>query len=95
LETSRPLQSPKAAASQLQVASCVLRGLKFTSTFEIWSQHMKNISQSFKSFWSDEEGASAIEYGLLASLIALAITGGATLLGGALNTLFTDIAGQL
>jgi pilus assembly protein Flp/PilA len=56
---------------------------------------MKNISQSFKSFWSDEEGASAIEYGLLASLIALAITGGATLLGGALNTLFTDIAGQL
>ncbi len=56
---------------------------------------MKNISQSFKTFWADEDGASAIEYGLLASLIALAIVGGATALGGALDDLFTNIAGQL
>jgi pilus assembly protein Flp/PilA len=56
---------------------------------------MKNFSQSFKTFWADEDGATAIEYGLLASLIALAITVGATALGGALNTLFNDIAGQL
>ena len=44
---------------------------------------------------SDEDGISAIEYGLMAVLIALAFTAGATLLGGALNTLFTNIAGQL
>ena len=56
---------------------------------------MKKFSQSFKTFWADEDGASAIEYGLLASLIALAITVGATALGGELNTLFNDIAGQL
>jgi pilus assembly protein Flp/PilA len=56
---------------------------------------MKNFSHSFKKFLANEDGASAIEYGLLASLIALAITAGATALGGALNTLFTDIAGQL
>ncbi len=56
---------------------------------------MKNFSQSFKTFWADEDGATAIEYGLLASLVAVAITVGAGLLGGALNTLFTDIAGDL
>ena len=43
---------------------------------------MKNFSQSFKTFWADEDGATAIEYGLLASLIALAIVAGATALGG-------------
>lgn len=44
---------------------------------------------------TDEEGATAIEYGLLAALIALAIVAGATALGGSINTLFTDIAGYL
>jgi pilus assembly protein Flp/PilA len=56
---------------------------------------MKNFSQSFKTFWADEDGATAIEYGLLASLIALAITAGAGALGTALDALFNDIAGQL
>jgi pilus assembly protein Flp/PilA len=56
---------------------------------------MKNFSQSFNTFWADEDGATAIEYGLLAALIALAITAGATALGGSLNTLFLDISGRL
>ena len=56
---------------------------------------MKNFSQSFKTFWADEDGATAIEYGLLASLIALAIVLGATALGGALNDLFNDIATEI
>ncbi len=56
---------------------------------------MKNFSQSFKTFWADEDGATAIEYGLLASLIALAITVGAGALGTQLNTLFNDIAVEL
>lgn len=56
---------------------------------------MKNFSQSIKTFWADEEGATAIEYGLLASLIALAITVGAGLLGTSINGLFTRIAGDL
>ena len=38
---------------------------------------------------------TAIEYGLLASLIALAIIVGATLLGTNLNALFTYIAGKV
>lgn len=43
----------------------------------------------------DEKGATAIEYGLIAALIALAIMVGATQLGGALNAKFTAIAGAV
>jgi pilus assembly protein Flp/PilA len=56
---------------------------------------MKNFYQSFKTFWADEDGATAIEYGLLASLIALAIVGGATALGGSLGALFQEVADAL
>jgi pilus assembly protein Flp/PilA len=56
---------------------------------------MKKLLHSVNQFVRDESGASAIEYGLLASLIALGIVAGSTALGGALNTLFNDIAGQL
>jgi pilus assembly protein Flp/PilA len=43
-------------------------------------------------FIRDEEGVTAIEYGLIASLVAIAIVLGATQLGTALNTLFGAIA---
>ena len=45
-----------------------------------------------KKFAADESGATAIEYGLIAALIAVAIIVGANTLGGNLNTLFTDVA---
>jgi len=45
-----------------------------------------------RRFMRDEEGVTAIEYGLIASLIALAIIVGAGLLGDNLNALFKDIA---
>jgi pilus assembly protein Flp/PilA len=53
---------------------------------------MSKITNFARQFWADEEGATAIEYGLLAALIAVAIIAGATLLGGNLNALFTRIA---
>jgi pilus assembly protein Flp/PilA len=56
---------------------------------------MKNFSQSFKTFWADEDGATAIEYGLLAALIGLVMAAGATTLGTNLNDLFADIAASL
>lgn len=46
-------------------------------------------------FVRDESGATAIEYGLLAGLIAVVIIVGAGLLGTNLNTLFTNIANCL
>ena len=39
----------------------------------------------------NERGAAAIEYGLLAALVAVALFAGASLLGTSLNTLFSDI----
>ncbi|TWP33757.1 Flp family type IVb pilin [Leekyejoonella antrihumi] len=42
-----------------------------------------------------ESGVTAIEYGLLAVFIALAMVVGATLLGTKLSDLFTAISGDL
>jgi pilus assembly protein Flp/PilA len=53
---------------------------------------MKNL---FARFAKDESGATAIEYGLIATLIAVAIIVGATAVGGALNATFTNISTQL
>ncbi|MDF2798244.1 MAG: peptidase [Devosia sp.] len=49
----------------------------------------------FARFAKDESGATAIEYGLIAALISVAIITAITLLGGNLGTLFTGIAGRL
>lgn len=48
--------------------------------------------EMLKQFIRDEEGVTAIEYGLLASLIAVAIILGAGTLGNNLNLLFNAIA---
>jgi pilus assembly protein Flp/PilA len=42
-------------------------------------------------FWRDETGATAIEYGLIAAGIALAIISAVDSLGSRLNTKFTSI----
>jgi pilus assembly protein Flp/PilA len=42
-----------------------------------------------------EEGVTAIEYGLIAALIAVAIIAAVTLVGTNLATIFTSIAGFL
>jgi pilus assembly protein Flp/PilA len=52
--------------------------------------------RTIKAFLSDQEGATAIEYGLLAALLSLAIIGSFTLLGNSLIVLFdTPTAGTL
>jgi pilus assembly protein Flp/PilA len=48
-----------------------------------------------RQFLHDEEGVTAIEYGLIASLIAVAIIVSVTLIGGNLNNVFNYIAGKL
>ncbi|MHC1791863.1 Flp family type IVb pilin [Solidesulfovibrio sp.] len=46
-------------------------------------------------FIRDEEGATAVEYGLMAALIAAVIIGAVTTIGTNLNTVFGDIATTL
>ncbi|WP_150525198.1 Flp family type IVb pilin [Roseibium sediminis] len=49
----------------------------------------------FARFANDESGATAIEYGLIAGLIAVAIIGAAQTLGGEINTAFGKISTAL
>ena len=46
-------------------------------------------------FANDESGATAIEYGLIAALIAVGIIAAATVLGSSLSSLFYKISGKL
>lgn len=48
-----------------------------------------------KNFWNDEEGATAIEYGLIAGLIAVALIAALGTLEGGLSSLFEKIGEKL
>jgi pilus assembly protein Flp/PilA len=48
-----------------------------------------------RKLFNDESGATAIEYGLIAALIAVAIIGAATTVGTNLGATFTTIGGKL
>lgn len=53
---------------------------------------MKSLFNSVVGFLRNEEGVTAIEYGLIAALIALAIIAAVTLIGTNLDLLFNRIA---
>ncbi len=53
------------------------------------------MSKLFSRFLKDESGATAIEYGLIAALISVAIIAGATTLGGTLSSTFNKISDQM
>ena len=48
--------------------------------------------QVLKRFWADEEGVTAIEYGLIAALIAIVIVVAVASAGTSLNTLWNRIS---
>ena len=48
-----------------------------------------------RKFFDDESGATAIEYGLIAALIAVFLIASLQALGGALDGIFNGVAGQL
>ena len=47
------------------------------------------------SFLKDEEGATAVEYGLMVALIAAVIIAAVTLLGGKVENTFSYVADQM
>lgn len=51
--------------------------------------------RAITTFIRDEEGATAVEYGLLAALIAAVIVGAVTTLGTTLKATFTKVAGNV
>ncbi len=50
---------------------------------------------SFISFAKDEEGATAIEYGLIAALVSVAAIGALTAMGNSLSTMFNTVSSAL
>lgn len=53
------------------------------------------LTSFFKNFLADDEGAAAIEYALIAALIALGLVVGAQALGTELSGFFQSIATYL
>jgi pilus assembly protein Flp/PilA len=62
------------------------------NTTKNWRQILKRVVQKF---WSDESGATAIEYGLIAAGIALAIITVVNSLGTSLNDKFGSVSSNL
>ena len=55
----------------------------------------QEVTNSVLRFLKDEDGATAIEYGLLAALISIVIAAGAKLVGDELTITFTTIKDAL
>lgn len=56
---------------------------------------MSNFISAVKAFAADENGVTAIEYGLIAALVGVGIAVAAKSLGTNLSTLFSDIGTKL
>jgi pilus assembly protein Flp/PilA len=53
------------------------------------------VTKLMQNFARDESGATAIEYGLIAALIAVVIITAVTAVGTGLSTTFTTVSGSL
>ena len=53
------------------------------------------MKRTIKAFLKDESGATAIEYGLIAAGLAVAIIGAMNTLGSNLDTTFEKVASQV
>ena len=56
---------------------------------------MDAIRGMLRTLWADRRGATAIEYGLIAALIAVAIVGSLTALGGGASGMWTGIGDEV
>ncbi len=54
-----------------------------------------DMSNTFSKLMKDESGATAIEYGLIAALIAVAIITAVTAVGGSLTGLFNKVGSDI
>jgi len=56
---------------------------------------MKTFKSAVQAFIADEDGVTAIEYGLIAALIGVAMVTAAGVLGGKISDTFEYVAGKL
>ena len=55
----------------------------------------RKITRLARCLWKDEGGATAIEYGLIAALIAVIIIAAITLVGTDLSNMFNQVANNI
>jgi len=53
------------------------------------------VDRMLAKYFKDESGATAIEYGLIAGLIAVALIAGATAIGNSLDSIFQNAATEI
>lgn len=51
--------------------------------------------ETLKRLWRDEDAPTAVEYAIMVVLVAIAIIGGATLLGRNTNSTFNTVSTQI
>ncbi|MEM5273786.1 Flp family type IVb pilin [Cupriavidus taiwanensis] len=56
---------------------------------------MQALTTMFQQFMRDEDGVTAIEYGLIAALIAIVIIASVQIVGTQLNSVFSKIGSAL
>lgn len=52
---------------------------------------MTKMKKFCQDYWCDESGATAIEYALVAALVAIGIIGGASAIGKNTNSLWNEV----
>ena len=53
---------------------------------------MRNLHDGFLCFLENDKGVTAIEYGLVAALVSVAVVAGAAIIGTSINCLFAELA---
>ncbi len=56
---------------------------------------MTGMFAKLKTFLNNEDGATAIEYGLIAALVSVAAIGALTAMGNSLGTMFNTVSSAL
>ena len=65
------------------------------STLKIPRKHQRTILRALKSFAKDTNGATAVEYGIIATMLSLVIVGGIGLAFDAIEFLFADTNSEI
>jgi pilus assembly protein Flp/PilA len=73
----------------------VKRAEELGTHFRLQLNRRPEMTKFVTRFAKDESGATAIEYGLIAALIAVVLIGGASTLGKQLQSSFNNIAGNI
>jgi pilus assembly protein Flp/PilA len=87
-----PDRKPELAGKDCDFRTSIARENDFVRIyFFIWSQAMKCLTEKIRDFIADEQGATAVEYGLFVALIAAVIVTLVKTLGTNIKAAFQSI----